>query len=143
MTDRMYDVFCITLPSVIQKAWNVSKDDALLTMARTLADYGSNWQLQPENPRGVVKVINLLTSEYHIVAVIETELSQSRHEVDRIIERQQLRWLANVNRIETFQVGIEAADDYTVDPDRTPYEDIADSLRDGSDALEVEEAQNA
>ncbi len=139
MNERMYDVYRITLTETIQKAWNVSKDDALLTMSTVLAAYGSNWQLQPEHPLGMVKVINIHTSEYHIVAICETELSQSRHEVDRIMERQQIRWLAQVNQVETFHVGEQSTEDYTVDADKTPTENlILDWLRDGSeDEIEV------
>ncbi len=129
MNERLYDVFCITQPAVIQKAANVSKDEALLTMSTVLASYGDNWQLQPENPRGMVKVVNIHTSEYHIIALTETELSQTRHEVERTVERQQLRWLARVNEVETFHVG--EGMDYTVDVDATPSErDIVDELAD-------------
>lgn len=128
--ERAYDVFCVTRKQVTQPARNVSKGDALLTMSVVLAAYGDNWQLQPENPTGCVRVINLHTEEYHIVMVIETEISQRSHDVERVVERQQLRWLARVNEIETFHVGESI--DYTINPDaNTPTENLlVDELAD-------------
>lgn len=133
ITERLYDVFVVTREKVITRAVNVSKDDALLTMSKALADYGDNWQLQSEYPTGCVKVVNLHSQEYHIVLVIETDLSHRRHEMKRAAEHQP--WLARSVNLEDLVTYGESSIDFTVDPDRTPTE-FLDAVRDGADMVE-------
>lgn len=125
---RQYDVFRVTRGGVTRTAINVNHDEAMLNMAMVLAAYDAKtWQLQPENPRGLVRILNLNTNDYHMVIILETEASERR----AIQEREAFNhaWLARTVMVN----GSEHPRDYTVDPDVTPTDGLIYDLRDGDD----------
>lgn len=132
-TQRMYDVFRVTRGGVTMTAVNVNREEAILNMSLVLAAYNSNWQLQPENPRGMVRVLNIISNDYHIIAMVETDDSINRRE--GTAERTTPRWLVHV-----APVTPSAYDrDYLVDVDVTPTDDLVVDWLDRADGRDAQQ----
>lgn len=134
-TQRMYDVFRVTRGGVTMTAVNVNREEAILNMSLVLAAYNSNWQLQPENPRGMVRVLNTISNDYHIIAMVETDDSINRRE-GNTAERTTPRWLVQVAPV----IPSVYDRDYLVNADLTPTDDlVTDRWRDSADGRDSQQ----
>lgn len=135
-TQRMYDVFRVTRGGVIGMARNVNHEEAVTTMAITLAAYDASWQIQPENPRGMVKVLDTNSGDYHMVILLETEASRNRYEEARLsrLAEQKSTWLVQFHSQNGLDLPRVNTDDMNTPVDGYT---VTDELSDGIDVVEA------
>lgn len=125
-TQAMYDVYRVSLTQVHPAALNVSREEALIQVSLILASYNDNWQIQPENPRGMVRVVNTISNDYQIVAMVETTDSINRRE-GNTTERTTPRWLVQTAHIKPSEYDRDYnADSMTPDASVIDWLDRAD-----------------
>lgn len=136
-TQRQYDVYRVTRGGVIWMAKNVNHEEAIMTMAITLAAYDDSWQIQPENPRGMVKVLDSNSGDYHMLILIETETSRERQEAVRMarVAENKSNWLVSYHPLDMVHANTDNLN--------TPVDGYVTDYREGADAVDGEEAQSA